>query len=301
LLSIGHDGECYVCGNKSTAICEDLEEIDLLAKASLAEISKIEQKSTDLNTTIDSINSQKIEIKSTISALSLKLKKLDQTLEARTPSLKLIDEKSKNFRKTSQVIENDIFIRNRINELNKILQETELAIAPKQYKSANFYPSENAINDFCKAYSKILSDIQFPGENVVTFDYKKFDVIIDGKPRHLNGKGVRAILNSIFKISLLKYCRENDLFHPGLVILDSPLVTYRDPLTSKHGELQKDEQSLAETKISYRFLNYLNSISALGQFIIIENIDIPNNLGDSITVESFYGKGAKDNDRFGLF
>lgn len=301
LLTVGHDGECSVCGSQSDLVCNDLKKIDLLAKASVAEISKIEQKSAELQSVLDVIDAKKSEVLSSIEKLTNTLNQLDKTTAERTPNIKENDDKLASLREMYNRVVNDIFIQSRVNELNKKIQESELASIPKKYVSSDFYPSNDVIDGFCKVYSEVLTEIKFPGEHSVDFDYKTFDVKIGGKARHLNGKGVRAILNSIFKISLLKYCRENNLFHPGLVILDSPLVTYRDPLKSKHGKLKKDEIELAQTKISYRFLNYLNSISELAQFIIIENIDIPDGLGDSISVESFHGEGASQEDRYGLF
>lgn len=301
LLTVGHDGECSVCGSQSKLVCNDLRKIRLLAKASVAEIFKIEQKSAELQSVLKVIDVKISEVLSSTEELTNRLNLLDKTLAERAPNIKEKNDKLKVLRGMYSQIVNDIFIRSRVNELNIKIQNSESANAPKKYASSDFYPSTDVINGFCRIYSNILTEIKFPGEHSVDFDYKKFDVKIGGKARHLNGKGVRAILNSVFKISLLKYCRENNLFHPGLVILDSPLLTYRDPLKSKHGDLNKDEIDLANTKISYRFLNYLSSLSDLAQFIIIENIDIPDGLGDSITVESFYGEGASHNDRYGLF
>ena len=83
------------------------------------------------------------------------------------------------------------------------------------------------------------------------------------------------------------------------MILDSPLVTYRDPTESKYGELSKDEQELASTKLSYYFLNYLSEISHMAQFVIIENIDVPDIKSDKISVETFHGENSPS--RRGLF
>ena len=38
---------------------------------------------------------------------------------------------------------------------------------------------------------------------------------------------VRAILHAAFTLSLAQYCFDRDFPHPGFVVLDSPLVTYR--------------------------------------------------------------------------
>ncbi|MFM5153873.1 hypothetical protein ACEUAN_02905 [Aeromonas veronii] len=301
LLTVGHNGECSVCGSSSELVCNDLIDINLLANASIAEIAKIEKKASELNFVIDSIKAQKYKISSEIDYLYHKLHMLDMNIAERTPTVNDDDETLVNLRSKKELIANDLFILSQISSLNKKLQESELFKAPKKYASNDFYPSTECIEYFCETYREILDEIEFPGDHSVSFDFKRFDVIVGGNPRHLNGKGVRAILNSVFKIALLKMSREKNTFHPGLVILDSPLVTYRDPMKSKHGGLEKDEEELAKSKISYRFLNYLVSLKDLAQFIIIENIDIPFDLNTSISIESFYGEGAHKNTRAGLF
>ena len=301
LLTVGHDGECALCGNQSELVCNDLIDIDLLSKASIAEIEKIREKEFELDETIVSLDRQRKEVEVNIENLTHSLQELDNKVSDRTRLLNLNDKNVQELRSIRSAISTDVLLCKRIKVFEKKMQELELTTAPKKYGSSEFYPPENTIEDFCTIYSNILKEIKFPGGHNVTFDYKRYDVVIDGNPRHLNGKGVRAILNSIFKIALLKHCREKELFHPGLLILDSPLLTYRDPLKSKYGELDADEEELSKSKLSYRFLNYLDSISDLAQFIVIENIDIPSGLGESVGVETFYGKIDGPGERFGLF
>jgi len=300
LLGVGHRGLCDFCGHAPEKICKDLIEVSVLAEASKAEVKKIRSKLAELSDTSCELDQQLLVLFIQASNLKSRLKDLDYEAERRAPELKLEDNSLMSLRKERTSLKWDLNLHDRINSFNKKLQEAELAPVPKKYEAKEFHPESEAIDSFCHIYSQILKDIKFPGENKVEFDYKTFDVIIDGNPRDLNGKGVRAILHSIFKIALLLHCREKNIYHPGIVILDSPLVTYRDPLKSKHGELDEDEEKLAETKISYHFLNYLHKISRFGQFIIIENIDIPKSLRSVIGVDTFYGKNAGQDQRIGL-
>ena len=148
--------------------------------------------------------------------------------------------------------------------------------------------------------SEVLKAWDFPGDCSVSFDEKKYDVIIDGKLRTNNGKGVRAITHSAFKIALLLLCKEKDLPYPGFLVLDSPLVTYRDPIVnSKDGELSDDEKELASTNLRELFFKYLSEKTDLGQFLILENVDPPSNILDYANVELFYGNS--ESGREGLF
>jgi hypothetical protein len=86
----------------------------------------------------------------------------------------------------------------------------------------------------------------------VSFDEGTYDLRIDGKNRRDNGKGVRAITHAAFKVALLMFCRERGLPHPGLLVLDTPMLTYRDPLRSREGPLGADEQAIRNTSLKMR-------------------------------------------------
>ncbi|OEF57939.1 hypothetical protein [Enterovibrio norvegicus] len=300
LLSVGHSGQCDFCGETPKTVCNQLTNVKNLAQASLAEIEKIKSKKSELELTTHDLEKQLNILIAQHETLKKKLEHLDVETERRVPDLISEDSSLATLRKEKSSVQQDLCVHEKINAFNKRLQEIELTPVPKPYKSKDFYPEDESISDFCSIYSKILSEIKFPGEHKVDFDFKTFDVIIDDVPRHLNGKGVRAILHSVFKVALLMHCRSKGLYHPGIVILDSPLVTYRDPLNSKLGKLSTDEKELAQTKISYHFLNFLYKIRDQGQFIIVENIDIPTSFKDSIGIDTFYGKNATVGQRKGL-
>ncbi|UVO30729.1 hypothetical protein [Bradyrhizobium arachidis] len=133
----------------------------------------------------------------------------------------------------------------------------------------------------------------------VSFDEGAYDHLrIDGKKRKDNGKGVRAVTHSAFKVALLIYCRERNLPHPGFLVLDTPLLTYRDPLCT-NSPLSDDEDALKKSSLIDHFFEHLSSVSKLGQIIVVENVDLPMGIAKWANVETFTGDPA--NDRFGLF
>jgi hypothetical protein len=105
--------------------------------------------------------------------------------------------------------------------------------------------------------------------------------------------------HSAFKVALLIFCRERNLPHPGFIILDTPLLTYRDPLRAKAGPLTPDEKELRNTSLKDFFFEHLSEVSKLGQIIVVENVDLPSNIEALGNVETFTGDPT--NDRFGLF
>jgi hypothetical protein len=96
-------------------------------------------------------------------------------------------------------------------------------------------------------------------------------------------------MNATYKIAVLVYCRAKGLPHPGIVVLDSPLLSYRDPHTSKHGDLSADEQAVTQTGLNEHFYRYLLDQSDNTQFLIIENDAPPFDLGPDAKVTKFVG------------
>lgn len=84
----------------------------------------------------------------------------------------------------------------------------------------------------------------FPGVDRVHFDTTMKDLIVSGKPRTSYGKGLRAIMQSAFTISLLQYCADNDLAHPGIVVLDSPAFLPRAGGSRRRSERYEPERKL---------------------------------------------------------
>jgi hypothetical protein len=68
------------------------------------------------------------------------------------------------------------------------------------------------------------------------------------------------------------------------------LLTYRDPITSKHGELSSDEKAIAQLTLKDRFFDHLAAESSGSQFIVLENVDPPANIGDLAHVQLFSGE-----------
>jgi len=151
--------------------------------------------------------------------------------------------------------------------------------------------STSTVDKFAELILLILKNWHFPEVERVHFDLRSRDLVINGKNRISYGKGLRAITQAAFSIGLLEYCRKNDTSHPGFVILDSPLLSYREP------EGQDDD--LRGSDLDTCFYEYLEKAQPDRQFIIVENTDPPLNVQSSSHATKFTGNPAIG--RFGFF
>ncbi len=122
--------------------------------------------------------------------------------------------------------------------------------------------------EFAQRVEVILQAWHFPEADRVFFDAKNRDLVIANKLRTARGKGLRAITHAAFTVGLLEYCRDNGTAHPGFVILDSPLLAYREP--------EGSDDDLTGTDLQEQFYNYLAAAPDDRQVIIVENSDPPS-------------------------
>jgi hypothetical protein len=137
------------------------------------------------------------------------------------------------------------------------------------------------LDKFSQAIEKILVSWLFPSQRVF-FDLPRRDIQVGGKARRANGKGVRAVLHAAFSLGLLRFTAEEGKPHPRVLILDSPLVTYRDPMTP-------EDVQLSHSDLSQRFYEPFREWDNRLQVIIIENRDPPTWINEVAKVERFTG------------
>ncbi|MCC6508921.1 MAG: AAA family ATPase [Pirellulaceae bacterium] len=148
-----------------------------------------------------------------------------------------------------------------------------------------------AVDAFATEVLSILKAWHFPNADRVHFDPKAKDLVINGKDRISYGKGMRAITQAAFSIGLMEFCHKNGMPHPGFLILDSPLLSYRKP--------DNQEDDLRGTDLNSQFYAYLQGLNADGQVIIVENSDPPAAVQLLPQVTKFIGKEGEQ--RFGYF
>ena len=90
------------------------------------------------------------------------------------------------------------------------------------------------------------------------------DVMVNGQAKRSNGKGYCAFLNTTVALALARYMIENAKYPPGLLVLDSPILSFKET----------DDKKPSDSMRNGLFENLLSQDKAL-QLIIVEN-EIPS-------------------------
>jgi hypothetical protein len=142
----------------------------------------------------------------------------------------------------------------------------------------------------------VLKEWSWDGPARVEFDEKRFDIKVDGKPRQSNGKGVRAILHAAFAVGLLRFCHENNTPHPGFLVLDSPLTTFKEG--RDEGDEEPDD-SVGEG-IQSAFWASIAKLQSDLQIVVLDNKEPPKDVAAEVSYIFFAGKKGKEDERKGF-
>jgi hypothetical protein len=152
----------------------------------------------------------------------------------------------------------------------------------------------SALRNFCKEVETLLSDWNWKGEGRVEFDDSTYDIIVDGQARQSHGKGVRAVLYSAFVVALLRFCLANRLPHPGFVLIDSPLTSY------KKGKNNGEADGPVSGDMEAGFWRWLANSKLDAQLIVIENKEPPAEVAGAVHYQWFGGVEAGPGERVGF-
>jgi predicted nucleic acid-binding Zn-ribbon protein len=288
---LGMDGQkdCPVCGaspedQRHAHVVTEVEHVRVAAEM---EIQKIKTQRSELIKTMADTKSEADRLIASIADLRTSLAEVEQRLEKAAPVL------SEQQRALSEVMA----VRDRVRRGLDLLARREGLIKQKAAIESSKPPkrddkiqsgiSTETAKEIADVVSMVLGEWGFPGQKQVVFDLATHDLIIDGKERRNNGKGVRAITHAAFKVALMLFCRERNLPHPGILVLDTPLLTYRDPMKNPDDKLTPEEQQLRGTDLKERFFNHLGHLGDRAQILVFENVDPPQNIGSYARVETF--------------
>ena len=290
------DVECPVCHAISKGVI-DAKQKELCHKAFLAEKRKTKILMSDLGATLENaeINKTNIEIEN-----DKLLEDINRLVNDMNESLRpVIDSKLEEIRDLlekrelwSVMYANDSKIKKYEDRISELESSREKVTNKSKGNIKDI--SEEKLVQFSEIVKKMLVSWNFIEEKSdVVFNKENKDFCIDGKRKELFGKGARAIINSAFLIGLMEYCYDNRLCHPGIVILDTPLTTFRE----KDADTDEKDESVGKD-IKMAVYDNLATTCKDYQVIIFENEEPTKDLKNKINYIHFTGNDNVDRQGF---
>lgn len=296
LFNVLGSGHCPLCGavpeyHRVDAECDG--NIDAVVQAARREIAKIEVLRCELATTVGSLEREGASFDRKMPATLKELESISEAVD------ELISPKLSKLRKSySELADKRAEVREAL-ALYATVQDMErrradLESGGKDEKAGSLASTDiptTVAHSFAKTVEGILTGWHFPEAGDVYFDSKTRDLVIAGKSRSAFGKGLRAITHTAFTLGLLAFCRARGTPHTGFVVLDSPLLAYREP--------DGTEDDLTGTDLQEQFYAYLEALPSDTQVIVVENTDPPMSIRARDQSQMF-GKNPH-HGRYGLF
>ncbi|WP_406129046.1 hypothetical protein OHQ89_46340 [Streptomyces canus] len=180
-------------------------------------------------------------------------------------------------------IERNLELHKRIDELEDRRSRLDGETAGPGQRPSGYVPNR-ILSTFDEAVRATLEAWKVPAVDFAEYDQYAMDIRAGGRPRASRGKGVRSVLHSAFTTALAQFCLSNSRPHPGFIVLDSPVVTYRDPIEEPIGE----DVDLTSNVVDHF---YRDMLDFPGQAIILENGDPPADVISEASVYRFTGTG----------
>lgn len=264
---------CPVCGalpeHHDQMHLDSLVAPDVVTESATMEANRIRTLMSDLDTTRREVAIERDELLVEQEQLQSELAEVTKTIqeELRPRAQESAGELRESASRRQQVQRTLEFLERRqaIETQIEDVQAEEVAPARQEFASLPTVAAE----DFAKEVQARLAAWNFPDLDRVTFSETEWDVVISGRPRKSHGKGVRAVTHAAFTTGLLRYCVDRDKPHPGFVLIDSPLVVYREP--------DPDGVTLDASVKSAFFADLASSFLA-EQVILLENDEPPDDV-----------------------
>ncbi len=302
-LMAGAKLTCILCGAEPEHqhVEHGFEAVETSRTAVEAELRKVKAESAGLLKAIDARVAEQTRLQRQVT-------RIDDLVLAKDNEISIAKRAEANTRHNYERLDTmrkslheALSVERRIASLNDRLKElSAYRPAPRPRGSVAVGAGTVVGDELAAAVQEIFHAWRYPGSPRISFNEKTHDILMNGKQRNANGKGVRALLNAAFKIGVMDVCRRRGVPHPGVIVLDSPLLSYRDPITSRHGALSADEEELETANLKFHFYNDLIRRSTEAQFIILENQDPPFTLPEGVREHRFAGEHGTEGRR-GLF
>jgi DNA repair exonuclease SbcCD ATPase subunit len=272
LFGVLDGAACPLCGaepehHRLSDNCDG--NIDKIVAAARVEITKIKLRQVELATTISTLRKEAVSFGNRLPRLEDQLSKVcGQIDKVVAPNLRQLRTTYRQLADKDGEVREALALYRQLEELEE--RKTKLELENESLDSnvvIDVSLSTSTVDKFAGICLDILKAWHFPEIDRLHFDMKTRDLVINGKSRISYGKGLRAITQAAFTVGLLEFCRENETPHPGFVVLDSPLLSYKAP--------DDRNDDLSNTDLKDQFYVHLSNLKADRQILIVENTDPP--------------------------
>ncbi|HLO98862.1 MAG TPA: hypothetical protein VK171_09740 [Fimbriimonas sp.] len=298
LLAELPEGACPLCGadpkdHRHEGLMR-VEDVKALTDACRAEAQKLQQLKSELSLTILNLQNEGNILKAEYDKLSHDLAEIQAMLiNELEPQIKSAKEGFEVLSERRRRAERTLHDYDELRRLHSARSEFDAQSKQETSKKRTFEKiPPSATDQLAELVGEILDAWRYPGLDRVVFDTARYDIIINGKPRGSHGKGYRAITYSAFMVGVMLYCREHGLPHPGFVLLDSPLVTYRKP------DKVESRDDLIDEGMVPPFYDYLSRLRDDCQVIVLENAE-PSSVVRKRATYTHFTK-SRDHGRYGF-
>jgi hypothetical protein len=278
-------GPCPLCGappeaHQPKSGCDG--DLVALGEAATAEVKRIERLRADLQPTIDKAISEKKDLLRRADDAGTQAAGVNRELGS---ALETARTQRASY---AEVFQRWAALKENLRAFDAV-KDFEQSAADLKREADELVPempdvaiSRASTDGFAQEVAAILKAWNVPETERVAFDHQAYDLQLNGRLRGGQGKGLRALTHAAFSIALMTYCLKNARPHPGFVVLDSPLLSYR-------GEEHEPDptQDLKSTTVDQAFYRWLAKDLKHGQVIVIENRDPPKNIRARIHLHEF--------------
>lgn len=244
-----------------------------------AEAAKITTLLQDLRSTKAANAVELNELAATQDARATQLREIDAELsEVLRPKVALAAQAFRDTERQRQVAERALGILERERDLQDLLEQGQLPSAAQRGKFPPPTVSAAEADEFAREAESLLRAWHFPDLDRVSFSEHDQDLVISGRARGSHGKGVRAITHAAFVLALMRHCLNAELPFPGVVVIDSPLVVYREP---------DPEEGTFPTAVKEYFYKSIAGAFKDAQVLILENDAPPAKLDEEANIITF--------------
>mgnify|MGYP001264995257 CR=1 FL=1 len=242
---------------------------DVVKESATAEANRIRSLMAGLETTRQQVATERDELLSEQQQQQDELAEVTANIqEELRPRAQELAVELRQTASNRQQVQRSLELLERAQELEVQIQNVQAEEVTSARQEFASLPT-SAAEQFAQEVQARLAAWNFPDLDRVTFSETEWDAVISGRPRTSHGKGVRAITHAAFTTGLLRYCASREKPHPGFVLIDSPLIVYREP--------DPDGVTLDASVKSAFFADLASSFLA-EQVILLENDEPPEDV-----------------------